>query len=235
MLNIDLADFTSEPDTTSMPGTVFKWLSLSSDHFTGFITGAYAMTSKASKEVAFRLLPSFGAFGPPLILIADNGPEFHGHFGDAISEVWTRTKVVHIRPRNPKANGAAENNVKIVKCLLWRIKMSYAMDDPRRLQWALHLPEAQRSYNEAVSRYRGTSPHMLVFGRLPVSHMHDSIEAAGFNVGEIAAIEDQEERVAALHEVRERKILLPCDLHLTDPILISPPSMSLRRRFERQG
>ena len=62
--------------------------------------------------------------------------------------------MICIRPRNPRANGAAENKVKIIKAILQRMKLEYNFDDPQRDAWAQMLPTAQRAYNEGHSRVR---------------------------------------------------------------------------------
>lgn len=136
------------------------------------------------------------------------------------------TQVITIRPRNPQANGAAENKVKIIKGLLKRAKMNIPIGIGKRDAWATHMPNAVRQYNEAHSKFRGTvrsvaeavvpsphvlsrwrartraqSPHQLALGRLPPSRMHDMMEVAGVDVDSISEIEDQNERLAALHEV----------------------------------
>ena len=39
------------------------------------------------------ILPGFGAFGAPLILINDNGKEFKGDFQEDLNKYWTSSKV----------------------------------------------------------------------------------------------------------------------------------------------
>ena len=53
-------------------------------------------------------------------------------------------QTVCIRPRNAKANGAAENKVKIVKKILKRLQANlFRPDDERRKNWVALLPLVQ--------------------------------------------------------------------------------------------
>lgn len=91
--NLDLADMTSEPDVITFPGETFKWFAVLSDHLTGLLLAAVPLRNKASSEVAFMILPAFGSFGAPLILVHDNGSEFKGKFAEDINHFWSHSKV----------------------------------------------------------------------------------------------------------------------------------------------
>ena len=100
--NLDLADMRSCPDTVSRPGVTFTWIAVLRDHHTGFVQAVAPLTSKASADVAFALMPAFGCFGPPIVLIHDNGNEFAGEFSQDVALMWPGTKIICPRPRNPK-------------------------------------------------------------------------------------------------------------------------------------
>ena len=66
---------------------------------------------QSSAEVAMGILPGFGAFGAPLILIHDNGKEFKGDFQEDINKYWTSSKVrftdVHESEQNAHSSDGA--------------------------------------------------------------------------------------------------------------------------------
>ena len=66
---------------------------------------------QSSAEVAMGILPGFGAFGAPLILIHDNGKEFKGDFQEDINKYWTSSKVrftdVHESEENAHSSDGA--------------------------------------------------------------------------------------------------------------------------------
>ena len=158
MMNLDLADMGSLTDSISYPGKVFKWFGVLSDHFTGYLLGAFPLISKDSSEVAFSVLGLFGCFGFPLFLIHDNGKEFMGALSSELRRLCSgKFKVICTRPRNPKANGAAESNVKWMKAILCKMIFSRQIADPFRFAWARDMPIAQRARVEAYSKWRGTT------------------------------------------------------------------------------
>ena len=121
MFNLDLADLRSMPDRITFPGKSFEWFGVLSDHFTGYILGLFPLETKESPEVALFVTMLFGSFGFPLFLINDNGTEFLGALAVAMKRLCgNKCRTICTRPRNPKANGAAESNVKWSKAGLIR-------------------------------------------------------------------------------------------------------------------
>ena len=198
MGNLDLADYRSNPDTTSFPGKKFTWFGVLSDHFTGFVLACFALTSKCAIEIAWYVMMAFGAFGAPLILIMDNGKEFLGEFRREWKRQYPLNKTICTRPRNPKANGAAESVVKWMKRILEKMNLSKLADDPMKTAWAIELPTAQRSRNEAQVKWRKASMHELVFGRPPTTSTFGRLESLGVDFG---IINDAEDPIGALAEV----------------------------------
>lgn len=198
MFNLDLADLRSMPDRITFPGKSFEWFGVLSDHFTGYILGLFPLETKESPEVALFVTMLFGSFGFPLFLINDNGTEFLGALAVAMKRLCgNKCRTICTRPRNPKANGAAESNVKWSKAGLIRAIQSRLPGDPSRYAWAGDLALIQRARNEGWSKWRNTSFHRLLFGRKPVSEILDKIEELNID---LTAIEASDDPVAALSD-----------------------------------
>ena len=216
---IQVADLRSMPDRITFPGKSFEWFGVLSDHFTGYILGLFPLETKESPEVALFVTMLFGSFGFPLFLINDNGTEFLGALAVAMKRLCgNKCKTICTRPRNPKANGAAESNAKWSKAGLIRAIQSRLPGDPSRYAWAGDLTLIQRARNEGWSKWRNTSFHRLLFGRKPVSEILGKIEELNID---LTAIEASDDPVAALSD----------QVQLVAPELFSTDDKRSFRRF----
>ena len=65
----------TNPDITTCPGRVYKWILVIIDHHSKYIV-LRPLETKHQAEVAAVLFESFGMIGPPLIIGCDSGVEF---------------------------------------------------------------------------------------------------------------------------------------------------------------
>ena len=117
----------------------------------------------------------FSRFGPPTILVADNGTEFSNKECLAFLKLWG------VHPHfpsayNPQANGQAEAGVKIITQRM----QTALMDASSHLKtkypwkaWPMYLPYITMTYNHSPNVTTGFSPHELMFGRVPQLPIQD--------------------------------------------------------------
>lgn len=191
--HMDLADFTRTPDTTSSLLDSYTWLCLVIERCSGALLVCAPMRAKSSREVARVLAPAYGIFGAPSILTTDGGMEFAGEVKIFLDACFPGTKHIVTSPRNPKANGPAENMVRQVKDAIRKLSEA-------GLGWASHLASIQRGQNEAPSRARGgLSPHSVVFGREPASSLGAVLTKFSVSIVDCTIEETGEDGVTSLY------------------------------------
>ena len=102
----------------------------------------------------------FCIFGPPLIVVSDNGPAFISDLSKTCAWFWGY-RHIHILPYNSQANGTVESAVKRIKLLLDRHCAGHA-------NWHVQLPVLQLKLNTDKHTGTGVSPYVALFGRDPV-------------------------------------------------------------------
>ena len=156
VLHVDHADFRGRP---SGPRKYLYMLIVTCalTRFTIFIP-----VTDSTAEVTLKELNRcvFCIFGPPLIMVSDNGPAFISDLSKACSKLWGY-RHIHILPYNSQANGVAESSVKRIKLLLDRHCQGHR-------NWHTLVPVLQLRLNADVHSGIGVSPYVAVFGREPV-------------------------------------------------------------------
>ena len=156
VLHVDHADFrgrTSGP----MKFQHILVVTCALTRFTLFIP----VTSTTAEETLKALNAKvFSIFGPPLIVVSDNGPAFISGLSKTCAKFWGY-RHVHILPYNSQANGVAESAVKRIKLLLDRHCQGHK-------EWHVQLPLLQLKLNTDRHMGTGVSAHAALFGRDPV-------------------------------------------------------------------
>ena len=125
--------------------------------FTMFIPVSNTTAEETLKVLSNRV---FCVFGPPAVMVSDNGKAFRNSMADAMSEFWGYRNI-YILPYNAQAKGKAESSVKRIKGLLDRHCKDYA-------DWHKKLPVLQLMLNTTVHTGLGVSPYVALFGREPI-------------------------------------------------------------------
>ena len=124
----------------------------------------YRMKNTTSASIASTMSGIFSLFGPPAVVVSDNGPQFVGKAFQEMCEKWS---IDHITssPRYPRSNGLAERMVQTVKAIMTK------------------CTKTGQDIQTALLHFRATpidsnlrSPAELLFGRpirttLPSHHM----------------------------------------------------------------
>ena len=116
------------------------------------------MKSKRAECVAWKLLKHYYAlFGPPRVILSDQGTEFAG---EAVRELNAALKVAARRtsPYNPACNGLAERQNQTVCNKL----AHYA--NREQTDWHKFAPQVAAAYNGSVHHVTQMTPNFLVFG-----------------------------------------------------------------------
>jgi hypothetical protein len=117
------------------------------------------LKSKKMEEIAEALVKEiicrYGGFGH---LISDNGKEFDNRL---MAQIMHLLGVKHTTtsPYNPRANGLAENHMRILKDAL-SMYCQETQDD-----WDTHLRGVTMAYNTTVNSQTGFTPYYMMFGR----------------------------------------------------------------------
>lgn len=151
ILQIDLADFSSEPITLP-DGQVFRYVLVCKEHFTKAVilvplkdkTGLFVRSASSyltqiisGEHVTEQYLRSVIAFfGPSEVTQSDNGPEFKNSTLEALMAA-IRSKFVHGVPRKPSTQGAVETAVKNFK------RKALALAKEKKMNWHQALPYIQ--------------------------------------------------------------------------------------------
>jgi hypothetical protein len=93
---VDLIDMQSEPDG------YYRFIMNYQHHLTKF-TILRPLKSKTAKKVAYQLMDIFNMFGPPFILLSDNGRKFANKIIQNLADMWPGMKLVHGKPRHSHA------------------------------------------------------------------------------------------------------------------------------------
>ena len=81
------------------------------------------LNNTKSETVAKAVSATFSLFGPPQIILSDNGPQYTGEPFQSMCEKWVINRIT-ASPRYPRSNGLAERTVRTVKTLLTKCKKS---------------------------------------------------------------------------------------------------------------
>ena len=85
----------------------------------------------------------FSIFGPPLVIVADNGSAFANNLMDASEQLYGY-RMIHVMPHTPQANGLAEAAVKKLKIALDRHTSDYHDTRGRGFGTAHQWPRGRR-------------------------------------------------------------------------------------------
>jgi transposase InsO family protein len=121
---------------------------------------ARAIKDKSAATVAKELFKVFCDFGFPKVIQSDNGTEF---VNEVVQHLIKASKIDHrlVLPYNPRANGAAEAFVKIIKDTVYK-RLEGAKEE-----WADYLPSCQLAVNCKFSKLHGSRPYSIMFARQP--------------------------------------------------------------------
>ena len=144
------------PVTTSTKGN--KYILVVKDALTRFVE-TVPLKSNTAEDVAEALIREVicrhGAFGR---LISDNGREFDNKLMAQISQLL-QIKHTTICPENPRANGLAENHMRVLKDSL-SIYTQETLQD-----WDEYLSGVTMAYNTTVNSQTGHTPFYMMYGR----------------------------------------------------------------------
>ena len=156
VLHVDHADFRGRP---SGPLRYLHILvaTCALTRFTLFIPVNSTTAEETLKALNAKV---FCIFGPPLVLVSDNGPAFISNLAKTCGRFWGY-RHMHILPYNSQANGIAESSVKRIKLLLDRHCQGHK-------NWHVQLPTLQLKLNADTHTGTGVSPYAALFGREPV-------------------------------------------------------------------
>ena len=125
------------------------------------------IADKTSKTVIAAITRSWiHRFGVPERILSDNGPEFSSA---AFEEFCIAYGIVHLHttPYHPQTNGMLERLHRTLKQRLVSVAQSLDIDLMANTDWTSLLSAIVFSYNNAVTRMTGYSPHELIFNRAP--------------------------------------------------------------------
>ena len=115
-------------------------------------------STTASETLDALITYVFSIFGPPLVIVADNGSAFANRLMDASEQLYGY-RMIHVMPHTPQANGLAEAAVKKLKVALDRHTSDYQ-------GWKPLLPAIQHCVNQRLSRDTQV-PFVSLFGYPP--------------------------------------------------------------------
>jgi hypothetical protein len=121
---------------------------------------AVKLMNKESRTVAAALWSIIATYGPPTILISDQGPEFVNEIVDALATLHGVERRI-ITAYRPQANGQVE---RFNRALLDILRKCTA-NSPR--QWPAWLDFVLMAIRITVHSATGYSPHQVMFGRSP--------------------------------------------------------------------
>ena len=139
----------------------FRYILTMRDRATGFVLAIPIKDKRTATVIWTLFLHYFAIFGPPDIIIADNGLEFaSASFHKFCDEQGT--KVNHTTAYHPQANGAVERVHRDLKTMLRNL--------PCTTDWAQHLPLFTMAYNNQACDVNSYTSFQHLFGqpgRLP--------------------------------------------------------------------
>lgn len=116
--------------------------------------------TKSAEEIAMYLMEFISLFGPPKVLLSDQGTEFTNKI---LNEFYRLYGIEHkvTSAYNPRTNGQTERfNQTFVQCI-----KKHAEDQPER--WNEWIPYVIFSYVTKCHSSSGHTPYELLFGRKP--------------------------------------------------------------------
>jgi hypothetical protein len=124
-------------------------------------TIARAVPDKKAATIGEALMEVFCTFGFPAVLQSDSGTEF---LNTAIKAITDANGIDHrkISLSHPRANGAAENRVRVVKDTLMKELDARAEDE---IEWDYILPTVQLAINAQPVKLTQSAPFSLMFAR----------------------------------------------------------------------
>jgi hypothetical protein len=122
-----------------------------------------AISDKAAVTVAWKLWQIFADFGVPRIIQSDNGTEFNSAVARKMAHLCGYDHRF-ILPRNPRANGVVEAQVKQCKQVLFK-KLNQLQETNPEAEWDSILPAVQMALNAKIARATNSSPMELLFAR----------------------------------------------------------------------
>ncbi|CAF1235865.1 unnamed protein product, partial [Didymodactylos carnosus] len=95
----------------------YKWIFHAKDHFSKY-SWLHPVFTKETANVAQILKSIFFQFGPPKILLSDNGREFVAHLIYDLKRTWTDLIIINGHPRHLQSQGLVERGNAVVQQLL---------------------------------------------------------------------------------------------------------------------
>jgi len=136
----------------------YKYVLVTVCALTKFTLYSPVKTTTASETLDALITYVFSIFGPPLVIVADNGSAFANKLMDASEQLYGY-RMIHVMPHTPQANGLAEAAVKKLKIALDRHTSDYN-------GWKPLLPAIQHCVNQRLSRDTQV-PFVSLFGYPP--------------------------------------------------------------------
>lgn len=150
----------------------YCWILNVIDTFTKYLF-SFKLKNKTAQSVKDSLEFIYDNFGVPLSIQADNGKEFSNRLlRDFHSDLGIR--IIHGRPRNPRAQGQVERVNQTIK--RWLAKTCH---ENNSLRWIDFHAKVVKTYNITKHRATNSSPFMLFHGQ------------SGFNNAMIGEIEGE--------------------------------------------
>jgi hypothetical protein len=121
---------------------------------------AYPVKTKQASEVAQHLFDYISLFGPPKVILSDQGTEFVNETVNKLSELTGIERKVTSSYR-PQTNGLTERfNKTLVESLRRHAEMEPS-------QWDLWIPYILFAYRTRINSSTGHSPFTMLYGRQP--------------------------------------------------------------------
>lgn len=130
------------------------------DHATGFVEAAAIPNKTAECVYKFLQRDYVSRYGPPKVIIMDNGKEFDNKLVREYLK-GMGVEIRHTTPYHPQSNGRCERSHRSLKSGLSKLS------NCRAAEWEEHLPDVLLAHRTAHSDTSGFSPFYLLYGRLP--------------------------------------------------------------------
>ena len=134
---------------------------------------AVAIKSKSAEEISKHLFTYISLFGPPKIILSDQGKEFNNEVVENLLKVSGVDHKV-TSAYNPRTNGEVERfNKTLIDCL-----RKHAETNPK--DWPLWLPFVLLAYRSRIHSVTNFTPYELMFGR-KINAFYNWANAEGAN------------------------------------------------------
>ena len=147
-------------DTAHLPETTtsgMKYVLIVCDLCTRFVR-LYPLKDESQSTIAEKLWDVITTFGPPRVVLSDNGKAFCNQVVKNVIELFGG-QARQIASWNPRCNGSAERHVRLMK------EVIYKCIDGVHKDADLWLPWAQLCINQRISSRTLSSPFSLMFAR----------------------------------------------------------------------